>query len=129
MTYRHIGAVCHFCYYMQKNQVIININYYNKLKNYYNKLKKMKKNIKIVRVLSLSLAMAIGILLPTAVQAQSDVFFHGTGIEYTDRDMKEINLNITNADFGEEVPLGSGLLIMVAAGVCYFELKKKECKR
>jgi hypothetical protein len=89
----------------------------------------MKKNIKIVRVLSLSLAMAIGILLPTAVQAQSDVFFHGTGIEYTDRDMQEINLNITNADFGEEVPLGSGLLIMVAAGVCYFELKKKECKR
>lgn len=67
MTYRHIGTVCHFCFYMQKNQVIININYYNKLKNYYNKLKKMKKNIKIVRVLSLFLAMAIGILLPTAV--------------------------------------------------------------
>lgn len=45
MTYRHLGAVCHFCFYMQKNQVIININYnyYNKLKNYYNKLKKMKK--------------------------------------------------------------------------------------
>lgn len=84
----------------------------------------MKKSIKTVRVLSLSLAMAIGMLLPTAVHAQSDVFFHGAGIEYTDRDKKEIHLDITNADFGEEVPLGSGLLIMMAAGVCYFELKK-----
>ena len=34
--------------------------------------------------------------------------------------------DITNADFGEEAPLGSGIAILIGAGLGYVALKKKE---
>jgi len=37
--------------------------------------------------------------------------------------------DITNGDFGEEVPLGSGLVILLGAGLGYVALKKKEDKQ
>ena len=40
-----------------------------------------------------------------------------------------ISGGITNGDFGEEVPLGSGLVILLGAGLGYVALKKKEDKQ
>ena len=37
-----------------------------------------------------------------------------------------ISGGITNGDFGEEVPLGGGIAIMLVAGLGYVALKKKE---
>ena len=40
-----------------------------------------------------------------------------------------ITVGITNGDFGEEVPLGGGIAIMLVAGLGYVALKKKEDKQ
>ena len=40
-----------------------------------------------------------------------------------------ISGGITNGDFGEDAPLGSGLVILLGAGLGYVALKKKEDKR
>lgn len=76
----------------------------------------------------LSFTVAAMLLLSTTSTAQSDGFFKN----YDNGDRGDITINsdnangITNADFGESAPLGSGLLIMLAAGAGYAILKKKE---
>ena len=86
----------------------------------------------------LSLAMA-GMLLPMAAHAQSDGFFRDGG-DYTNRDGNgaySLNnqqfgsgvsggYNLNNQTFGQEaVPLGSGLIVMLAAGVGYAVMRRK----
>lgn len=39
------------------------------------------------------------------------------------------NGNFTNGNFGEEVPLGGGIAVLLAAGLGYAALKKKEDKQ
>lgn len=86
-----------------------------------------------MKAFALSLAMALGMLLPTTTNAQNDGFFRGGNDNYDNRGgaMSGIHIDgdteggITNADFGEEVPLGSGLLIMVAAGAGYAAMRRR----
>lgn len=82
----------------------------------------MKKTTQKTKTLVLTMAMAIGLLLPMTMRAQSggsDNFFSGSLDNYDDR-TDGINVEgISNYGIGEEVPLGSGLLIMVAAGAGY----------
>lgn len=97
------------------------------------------KTQKTLKALVLSLAMAVGMLLPTVVNAQSDGFFRDEG-GYANRDAgdgayslnnqqfgSDVNggYNIDNQTFGQGVPLGSGLLIMVAAGGAYAFVRRK----
>ena len=98
-----------------------------------------KKNLKSI---VFAMVLAAGLLLPASSFAQqrgggglfglgnwfdSDEWFGG---EFN-RDLEEENLegDITNGDFGEEAPLGSGIAILIGAGLGYVALKKKEDKQ
>jgi len=75
----------------------------------------------------LSLAMVFGMLLPLTINAQkSDGFFRGGYDNYENRDAT-INDNgeIGHYGIGETVPVGSGLLVLVAAGAGYAALRRK----
>lgn len=82
--------------------------------------------------------MAIGLMLPSASHAQNDAFFRYGDNFYTNR--AEAGGNITNQTFGQDpatgvtggitnqqfgAPLGSGLLIMMMAGMGYAVAKNK----
>ena len=91
----------------------------------------MKKTT-TMKAFALSLAMALGMLLPTTTNAQNDGFFRGNMDNYENRDAG-INSNdgagISNWGIGEEVPLGSGLLVLAAAGAGYAALRRKRNKK
>lgn len=79
--------------------------------------------------------MTIGMLMPTITNAQSDGFFRDGGNDYTDRNNIEFTVygsagtGITNNGIGQnEGPLGSGLLIMAAAGACYAIMRRKRIR-
>jgi len=91
------------------------------------------------KALVLSMAMALGMLLPTTTTAQSDGFFRDAG-EYSNRDGNgayslnnqtfgsDVNggYNLNNQTFGQEAaPLGSGLIVMLAAGGTYALVRRK----
>ena len=94
----------------------------------------MKKTTRL-RAIVLSLAMALVMLLPAASHAQSDGFFRDGG-DYANRDggggynlnneqfgdLKN-SFNLNNQTFG--APLGSGLIIMLAAGGAYALVRRK----
>ncbi len=78
-----------------------------------------------LKAMMLSLTVAAMLLLPTTSTAQSDGFFKNYDNGDRDGDIA-ITGGLTNQTFGQEAPLGSGLLIMLAAGAGYAILKKKE---
>ena len=103
------------------------------------------KNRKL-KVLLLSLMMAIGLMLPSTSQGQNDGFFQndedfynnrdeaagslsnqtfgGYGYSLTNQTFGSNGYNLTNQTFG--APIGSGLLIMMIAGIGYAIVKKQE---
>ena len=97
----------------------------------------MKRPKKKLKAIVLSMVLAAGMLLPASATAQEDseefsglfgkngfLGSKGTGLfEISEPEEEE---GISNADFGEEAPLGSGVAIMLAAGLGYVALKKKE---
>ena len=81
-----------------------------------------------MKAFALTLAMALGMLLPTTMNAQSggsDNWFRGGSDNYENRDGVAAEIGITNQQM-EQAPIGSGLLIMVFAGAGYALIKKKE---
>lgn len=84
------------------------------------------KKISNLKAFALSLAMAIGMLLPMTTNAQSDGFFRSFNDNYENRDggINDNNGGMTNQTF--ETPLGGGIAILLAAGLGYVVLKKKE---
>jgi hypothetical protein len=99
----------------------------------------MKNHKRKLKAIVLSLMLAAGTMLPASVSAQEVVaetgggllgngkLFGFDGMLFGDRDGEsELELDITNADFGETVPLGSGLAILIGVGLGYVALKKKE---
>ena len=109
----------------------------------------MKREKKKLKLIALMVAMAAGLLLPRAVSAQ-DLFSgnpinnqrFGVGNEAGINNQRfgvtnewDINnqrfgnyneIGINNQTFGNRVPLGSGILIMVAAGAGYAVIKRKQ---
>ena len=85
-------------------------------------------------------AMAI-LMLPTsglnAQEGYQGLFNRGAGDEvFEDGIMQRGNRStisdnglFTNANFGEEAPLSSGIAVLLAAGLGYVALKKKEDKQ
>ena len=99
-------------------------------------MKIMKRKLKMM---ALSAVLAAGMLIPTKAMAQfnrNDGFFQSGGpgnrtYTYSGDVINEgfggdSNHEITNDTFG--VPLGSGLLVMAAAGAGYAVLKRKRVK-
>lgn len=90
-----------------------------------------------LKVLLLSLMMAIGLMLPSTGHAQNDQFFKNgedlynnraeAGGNITNQTFGSNGYNLTNQTFGQDpAPLGSGLLIMMMAGLGYAIVKKQE---
>lgn len=100
----------------------------------------MKKQMK-TKALVLSLAMAVVMALPTMAMAQEGRSNHSGlfGTNQTEEAYQggmlkngsrgEVAINdggITNQGIGQETPVGSGLVILLGAGLGYVALKKKE---
>ena len=101
-------------------------------------MKIMKRKLKMM---ALMVAMAAGVLLPTIVSAQglfNSSFGHsgGSGVsngafgnsgstEVTNESFGTNSGDVNNQNFGK-APLGSGILIMLAAGAGYAILKRKQ---
>ena len=84
----------------------------------------MKKTTKL-KAIVLSVMMMAGMLVPTSAFAQSDDFIRTEDNFNGNRDFA-VTWTITSQNFGQEAPLGTGLLIMLSAGAGYAFLKKKE---
>lgn len=91
-----------------------------------NNIKKlnMKKSKFKMKTLVFYLILAAFLIMSQTMEAQSgksDVFFTNNNGGYDDRDANSYALtgNVTNDSFGSSAPIGSGLLIMVAAGLFY----------
>lgn len=90
----------------------------------------MKKITKI-KAMFLAMMMLLGLIAPiTSIAQKSDGFFRGGNNDiYQNRDAG-INDEggISNYGIGEEVPLGSGLLILTAVGAGYAIMRRKSYK-
>ena len=107
----------------------------------------MKNTKRKLKTMALMVSMAVGVLLPRTVGAQdlfsgnpinNQTFGVSNGGNITNQMFGiSAEANITNQTFGNStestitnqtfgVPLGSGLLIMLAAGAGYASLKRKK---
>ena len=92
----------------------------------------MKKHNKNLKEFIISAAMVVMLLLPTTTKAQSrtDGFFSASANEtFYDRDGDtsfDGLINASNQTFGENAPVGNGLLVMFAAGVAYLLVRKRK---
>ena len=93
------------------------------------------KTKKTLKALVLSLAMALGLLLPTTMNAQTDGFFRG-GEDYENRDGMSLGgtsfenpgqggMSLGGTTQENPLTLGSGLIIMIAAGGAYAITRRK----
>ena len=109
----------------------------------------MFNNNKKMKSIVLSMVVAAGMLLPASGFAQETgdrggLFSRGgifesdgwlSGIFDPDRESDETTYDVTNGNFGEaepeypDAPLGSGIAILIGAGLGYVALKKKEDKQ
>ena len=97
-------------------------------------MKTKKKNLKAI-VLSLGLA---AMMLPASAMAQKSTERPGglfglndqSGTSFLNRTEKGgLNLNVETQSFQDPAPLGSGIAILIGAGLGYVALKKKEDKQ
>ena len=100
----------------------------------------MKTNKKSLTTLAVSMAMAALVLLPLHMNAQYDENRFGLqewgqtsllGKQGTGGTRDGESFDITNGNFGETdpAPLGSGIAILIGAGLGYAAFKKKEDKQ
>ena len=102
----------------------------------------MYKNNNKLKSIVFAVVVAAGMLLPMGASAQNDVrggglfgfgeFFDAEGL-FTENDLRggedvELNGGISNFGIGEDenAPLGSGIALLIGAGLGYVALKKKE---
>ena len=100
----------------------------------------MKKNNKKLKAIVLSLGLGAAMLTAPSVQAQG-VFGDMLDNYYSEKESSSNGVPLLRGDYtisgnteegisnygiGEEVPVGSGLVILLGAGLGYVALKKKE---
>ena len=87
------------------------------------------KKTKSLKTLVFSLGLLAMTLTANNLNAQNDgsrgLFGRGDITEYSNRD-DETSFTVNSQDFGQEVPMGSGIVILLAAGAGYATLKRKE---
>ena len=97
----------------------------------------MKRSKFKKKAMVLSMVMAALMLLPLTVTAQYNENRFGLqpwfgssmmGRENSsgNRAYTEMNLTVNTQDFGQDVPVGSGIAILIGVGLGYVVLKKKE---
>lgn len=98
----------------------------------------MKNNNKSLKAVVLSIVLVAGMLLPAGACAQENskwgggLFGRGDSNEsgwfrsMFDVEEDDLEGGIDNYGIGEEVPMGSGIVILLGAGLGYMALKKKE---
>lgn len=100
------------------------------------------KNIKLKKkAIVLSLAMSMALVWPIGVSAQSlfrrsvtDEEYYGAGNAknqeglFGNRNLQTTG-TINNQIFGQPVPVGSGVIILLAAGAGYAIMKRKEIEK
>ena len=87
----------------------------------------MKKFSEKAKAFVMAAAMVVVLLLPMKINAQTkmDGFFNSSDMsDFVDRSSWEYV--VINQQFGNNEPLGSGLLIMTVAGASYVALKRKK---
>ena len=98
----------------------------------------MNNNKKTLKSIVFSMVLAAGMLLPASGFAQerggglfglgdvfeSDGWFRGA-LNTEDQD-PAFDLTVNSQDFGQDAPLGSGIVILLAAGAGYAAFKRKE---
>lgn len=100
----------------------------------------MNTNKKPLKAIALSLGLAAMMLLATNLDAQSrpSGLFGNKPVQEEkenglmqrgNRSTISDNGLFTNGNFGENVPLGGGIAVLLAAGLGYVALKKKEDKQ
>ena len=88
----------------------------------------MKKTTFFMKAFMLLTMMILGFVMP--LTAQTDGFFKSNNDVYEDRDGTTIGGgDIFNQQFGEQLPLGSGLLILAAAGAGYAVARRRRSLR
>ena len=92
-----------------------------------------KNNKKTMKTLAFSLVLAALLLTSANLNAQNDgsrgLFGMGkssANYDYNGKSEDGQSGAMTTQNFGESAPLGSGLLILLGAGLGYVALKKKE---
>jgi hypothetical protein len=96
-------------------------------------MKTKKMNLKAI-VLSLGLA---AMMLPANAMAQGTAerpgglfglndLFAGEGLFQTKDEEEALDFNVETQSFQDPAPLGSGIVILIGAGLGYVALKKKE---
>jgi len=92
---------------------------------------------KSLKTLVFSLGLAVMMLAANNLNAQNDgsrgLFGMGSNADNVDNNNRgtlnvsgNVESGITNQGIGETAPLGSGLIILIGAGLGYVALKKKE---
>ena len=89
----------------------------------------MKRSRLNIEALIMSTMIAVGLLMPVKSFGQgggTDGFFSNSSGDYAGRDegAPEVSGGLTNDNFG--APLGSGLLVMTAAGAGYVLMKTRK---
>ena len=96
-------------------------------------MKTKKMNLKTI-VLSFGL---VAMMLPASAMAQNTTerpgglfglndLFGAEGLFQTKSEEEELELNVGTQPFQDPAPLGSGIAILIGAGLGYVALKKKE---
>ena len=84
-------------------------------------------NNKTLKTIVFSLGLAAMTLSANNLNAQNGggLFGRGDNPEYSNRD-GETSFTVNTQDFGNDAPLGSGVVILLAAGAGYAVFKRKE---
>lgn len=87
----------------------------------------MKTNKKSLKAIVLSLGLAVMTLAANNLNAQDRGLF-GCGASESELANRNAGTSFTvnTQDFGQDAPLGSGIAILIGAGLGYVALKKKE---
>ena len=90
----------------------------------------MEKKRKKLKAIMLSVVMATAMLSTTNLNAQYDgnrgLFGRGDNAENDNRGYSTLDLTVNAQDFGQDVPLGGGIAILISMGISYVALKRKE---
>lgn len=90
----------------------------------------MEKKKKKLKAIMLSVVMSTTMLSATNLNAQYDgnrgLFGRGEDAENGNRGYNKLELTVNTQDFGQEVPLGCGIAILIGVGIGYVALKRKE---
>ncbi len=89
----------------------------------------MKNSKSKKKAIALSFGVTAMLLTATNLNAQylnnRGLFGRGSNAEYGNRNYSEMQLTVNTQDFGQDVPLGSGIVILIGTGLCYVVLKKR----